>query len=61
ADLSHVPGDPAMGQLLSWCLSGQADADERRRFATLWQARVASILLNHADDPEVFVIRPVMS
>jgi hypothetical protein len=34
-------------------VAGQADEAEKDRFATLWQERVACMLLEHADDPEL--------
>lgn len=57
-DLSTVPGSPEMAPLLSLCLAGRADAEQRRRFGELWQERVRRILLEHWDDPAVFLIRP---
>lgn len=53
ADLSRVPGDPRMGELMSLCLSGQASAAQQGEFRTLWQDRVRRLLLDHADDPMV--------
>lgn len=52
-DLSGVPGDPLMGQLLPRCLDGRATAEERARFGALWQDRLRRLLLEHADDPAV--------
>lgn len=45
----RVPGDPAMRQALVGALGADASAGERERFATLWQARVASILAEGPD------------
>jgi len=56
-DLSAVAVDPAMGRLLPRCLAGLADRDEVQGFRALWQDRVRRILLDHGDDPAVFVIR----
>lgn len=53
ADLAHVPGDPRTGELMSTCLSGEADAAQGREFRHLWQERVRRLLLAHADDPRV--------
>lgn len=53
ADLSAVPGDPRMGELMSLCLGGQASAAQQTEFRTLWQERVRRLLLEHADDPQV--------
>jgi hypothetical protein len=58
-DLSGVAGSPEMGPLLSLCLGGQANAEQRQRFGQLWQARVRSILLEHWGDPAVFRVDPV--
>lgn len=43
-DLGRVPGDPRCAALLAPILGGQADAAMRREFATLWQARVRTLL-----------------
>lgn len=56
ADLSGVPGDPRMGELLPACLSGEATPEQTRLFGELWQARVRRLLLEHADDPAVIRI-----
>lgn len=58
-NLRAVPADPQMMPLMQRCLAGAADEDERRLFGSLWQDRVRRILLEHGDDPEVFVIRHV--
>ncbi len=57
--LRDVPADPRMAPLMQRCLAGEADADEAQRFRDLWQDRVRRVLLEHGDDPEVFVIRHV--
>ncbi|MCC6202223.1 MAG: hypothetical protein IT494_04390 [Gammaproteobacteria bacterium] len=59
SDLSVVPADRDMSPLLSACLAGRASEEQRRRFAELWQQRVAKVLLDFADDPRVFRIRAV--
>lgn len=53
-----VPGDPHTMRLMQLCLSGQATDEQRTAFGQLWQARVRSILLDHAWDDTVFNIRP---
>jgi hypothetical protein len=58
ADTARVPADPALPGLMQRCLSGAADAEEQRRFATLWQDRVRRLLLDHWEDPVVFPVRP---
>jgi hypothetical protein len=52
-DVTRVPSDPEMRMLFPKAVAGQADEAEKDRFATLWQERVACILLDHADDPEL--------
>lgn len=59
ADLSTVPAAPEMGALLQRCLGGVADATQQQAFGQLWQERVRRILIDHADDPAVFVVRVV--
>jgi hypothetical protein len=58
AHLRQVPADPRMAPLMQRCLSGVASLEEAQDFRALWQARVRSVLLDHGDDPAVFVIRP---
>jgi hypothetical protein len=53
ADLSRVPGEPRMGELMPLCLSGQASSTQQDEFQALWQARVRRLLLDHADDAAV--------
>ncbi len=54
--VGRVPGDPRSGEMMARCLSSEASALDRQSFRELWQERVRSILLHHADDPEVFVV-----
>lgn len=56
ADLSHVPGDPRMGELMSLCLATQASVAQQAEFRTLWQDRVRRLLLEHADDPATIIV-----
>jgi hypothetical protein len=56
-DMSKVPGDPRIGELMGKCLAGNAAADEQRLFRTLWQDRVKHMLLDHAADPAVIQTR----
>jgi len=58
AYVQRVPGDPELPELMQRCLSGAADPDEAARFGAAWQDRVRRILLDHGEDPEVFVIQP---
>lgn len=57
AHLRHVPADPAMAPLMQRCMKREASGEDARRFARLWQDRVRRVLLDHAADPEVFIIR----
>ena len=58
AHLRQVPADPQMAPLMQACIKGEASADEARHFGQLWQDRVRRVLLEHGDDPQIFVIRP---
>ena len=58
AHLRQVPADPRMAPLMQACLAGHASPAEARQFGELWQARVRRVLLDHGDDPAVFVVRP---
>jgi hypothetical protein len=58
ADLSLAPSDPALEPLLARCVHGHASLSERKRFGELWQARVKTLLLDLAHDPDVYVVRP---
>lgn len=57
ADLSRVPAAAEMSGLLQCCIRGEADAQQRRQFAELWQLRVRRILLEHWNDETVFHFR----
>ncbi len=57
AHLEQVPGQARTFQLLPRCLGDSASADEQAEFRALWQARVKSLLIDHADDPAVFEVR----
>lgn len=52
-DLSKVPGDPRIAELMPKCLEDEATTDEERLFRLLWQDRVRLLLLEHADNPDV--------
>ena len=52
-DTARVPPDAAMKALFPKVAAGSADREEQARFATLWQERVARMLLDHADDPDL--------
>ncbi len=57
AQLRGVPANPTLPGLLQTCLSGSASPDELRQFGAIWQDRVRRILLEHANDPAVFVVQ----
>lgn len=59
ANLQRVPAAPRMPMLMGNCLSGSATPAEAAEFGRLWQERVRSILLDHGDDPEVFIVKSV--
>jgi hypothetical protein len=59
ADLSLVPGDPALEPLLDKCMNGAPSAEDRARLAQLWQDRVKHLLIDLAHDPGVFIVRSV--
>jgi hypothetical protein len=48
-----VPGSPLLQTLLPQILGGESSPQERAEFGRLWQERVRSLLLEHADDPEL--------
>lgn len=52
-DTSSVPAEPAMMTLFPKALMGEANEEEQARFGGLWQKRVASMLLEKADDEEL--------
>jgi hypothetical protein len=55
-NLQPVPASPRLPGLMSRCIADTATPVEIAEFRQLWQERVRSILLDHGDDPEVFVI-----
>jgi hypothetical protein len=59
AHLEHVPSAPHTGELMAACITGRASDEVRREFGRLWQERVRAILVNHARDPQVVVVRSV--
>jgi FmdE, Molybdenum formylmethanofuran dehydrogenase operon len=59
ANLARVPGDPRLRDLIGACVGGVASEEQQREFARLWQERVRSLLIDHADDPAVILVRPV--
>lgn len=59
ANLQRVPASPRLPMLMANCMADTATSEETAEFRDLWQARVRSILLEHGNDPEVFVVTPV--
>ncbi|HRD92117.1 hypothetical protein [Accumulibacter sp.] len=57
ARLDRVPSDPRIVSLLPRCLGGSATADEAALFRSLWQDRVRTLLVEHAEDPETIVVQ----
>lgn len=57
ADIGRVPMAPEMKPLLQRSLADEGDAAARKEFARLWQDRVRRILIDHGEDPEVFLVR----
>jgi hypothetical protein len=55
-NLQSVPSAPRTGELLPKCLNGSASELEQAEFCQLWQARVQALLLDYADDAQVFSI-----
>lgn len=58
ANLQRVPASPRLPALMASCIANTATQAETAEFRQLWQARVRSNLLDHGDDPEVFVVTP---
>ena len=59
ARMQSVPFAPQTFDLMQKCLDGSATPAQSAQFRECWQARVRTLLLEHGDDPEVFVLRPV--
>lgn len=57
SDFSSLPEDDALAPLLARCATGRAGSTELSQLALLWQQRVADLLLVHAWDPCIFVVR----
>lgn len=54
-DLSHVPMHSRVRELMPLGLSGQATKAQLLEFGEAWQQRVRTLLLEHADDPQVII------
>lgn len=55
--LARVPAALEMRNLMQKAVAGTATEDEAQAFRQLWQDRVRRILTEHADDPELIVVR----
>lgn len=58
SNLQQVPGSPRTSALIAGCIRNTASQEEIAEFRHLWQERVRRILLEHRDDPAVFVVKP---
>lgn len=58
ADLTLLPESPELGPLVQRC-TREADPETVRELGRLWQQRVELLLGELADDPGVFVVRPL--
>jgi hypothetical protein len=59
ADLSLVPASAALVELTQRLERGTADDAALAALGRLWQERVATLLIERADDPAVFLVRHV--
>lgn len=59
ANLQRIPASPRLSSLMAMCIANTASQAEISEFRQLWQGRVRSILLDHGDDPDVFVLTSV--
>lgn len=57
--VNRVAADPRSTTLLKKFLGGLSTPDDVREFASLWQERVKRILIDHADDPDLFAVSHV--
>jgi hypothetical protein len=55
-NMQPVPASPRIWELLPKCRNGSASVAETSEFRQLWQARVRSLLLDHAEDDRVFTV-----
>ncbi|MDO8263365.1 MAG: hypothetical protein Q7T21_09070 [Gallionella sp.] len=58
SNLQGVPSSPRLPGLMASCIRNTASREETAEFRQLWQDRVRRILLEHGDDPAVFVMTP---
>lgn len=55
-DAAVVPPDPEMRPYFSKAVSGKADESEKARFGALWQDRVARMLVDNAENPDLVLL-----
>lgn len=55
-NLDSVPPHPDVRQLAPLCVMGKATEGQQKQFAAAWQSRVKALLLEHADDEQVFQV-----
>lgn len=58
-DLRSVPAPSNLRQLLALAIDPVSSAAQRDAFAQAWQGRVRTLLLDHADDPDVLRVTPI--
>ncbi|MDE2401847.1 MAG: hypothetical protein KGL90_09300 [Burkholderiales bacterium] len=56
ARIDRVPADPRLAGLMPRCLDGTATAEDVTLCQFLWQGRVRTLLLEHADDAQTIVV-----
>jgi len=57
ARLDRIPSDPRVAALMPRCVAGTASADESSLLQSLWQGRVRTLVVEHADDAQIIVVR----
>lgn len=55
-NMQSVPAAPRIWELLPKCRNGSASLAETSEFRQLWQERVRALLLDHAEDAQVFAV-----
>lgn len=55
--LDSVPPHPDVRQLAPLCVMGKATKEQQQQFAKAWQSRVKTLLLEHADDEQIFQMK----
>jgi formylmethanofuran dehydrogenase subunit E len=61
SNLRDIPAHPELPEVMQRAIANAATPDEAGRFGRLWQERVRRILLEHADDASVFIVRSTAS